>query len=167
MQILCLGAWFSISPSRNYVGSLLLVAHNTKACVIGPSVGPDKCGIFDFWLTCALDCVICFRWRVACDLIIIDTWISTQWQVHLCTWHTKTPRPGAHFVMPLAQKLRSCINNCNHSCPGPCSLFPNIVYLCFLIFVLRSPVILADLRVSLAVTWLTVYRQLQLVTRRA
>ena len=38
-----------------------------------------------------------FRWRVACGLIIMDTWMSTQGQVHLCTWHATTPVPEHLF----------------------------------------------------------------------
>ena len=52
---------------------MLLPKSNTKAGVIGPSVGRDTCGIFDLGLTCARDIVGGSRWLVACGLIIIDT----------------------------------------------------------------------------------------------
>ena len=55
-------------------------------------------GIFDFWLICAQDPVVWLHWRVACGLIIIDTWFSTQQHVHLWSGHAHTPRPGAFFL---------------------------------------------------------------------
>ena len=44
----------------------------------------------DPWLERARDIVGGFRWLDECGLIIIDTWIFTKGQVHLCTWHART-----------------------------------------------------------------------------
>ena len=90
-----------------------------KQVWLGPALAGTTLWFGLLRLVCAPDCVVRLRWRAACGLMIIDTWISSHGQVFLCTWQTQTPRLGAHFVTPARHKLRSRINKFIRHVHGP------------------------------------------------
>ena len=96
-------AWFPRSPA---VTRLIVYCwlHIPKQVWLAGSLAGTNVWETNLRLARARDCVVRFRWRVACCLIIIDSWISTHEQVWVCTRHAKT-LASEHLLIELKKLM--------------------------------------------------------------